>query len=136
MWAALKDLIKSQGSASVLLWVTHQSLVGKQRTEAAGEYPVELANIIAKNIVATWKRDVKLGVLETQVGREARRGIGAAEEVGVERGEEDQQPRSKENPSTWQWRGVNLWLMNFHPHQHTLQRNRERKKKTSDPWEE
>ena len=42
-------------------WVSHQSLVGKQRTEAAGEYPVELANIIiAKNIVATWKRTLSL----------------------------------------------------------------------------
>ena len=41
-------------------WVTHQSLVGKQCTEAAGEYPAELANIIAKNIVATWKRTLNL----------------------------------------------------------------------------
>ena len=41
-------------------WVVHETLVGKKRTEAAGEYPAELANIVAKNIVATWKRTLSL----------------------------------------------------------------------------
>ncbi len=41
-------------------WVTHETLVGKSKTEAAGEYPVELANVVAKNIVATWKRVLNL----------------------------------------------------------------------------
>ena len=41
-------------------WVKHRALVGKTRTEAAGEYPTELCEVIAKAVVATWKRVANL----------------------------------------------------------------------------
>ena len=37
-------------------WIKHVTLSGKARTEAAGEYPEELAAEVAKLVVLTWKR--------------------------------------------------------------------------------
>lgn len=37
-------------------WASHTSLKGKKLTEAAGEYPQELAGEVAKMIIMTWKR--------------------------------------------------------------------------------
>ena len=48
-------------------WVTHEALTGKNKTEAAGEYPAELANVVAKNIVATWKRVLNLEYWRHQI---------------------------------------------------------------------
>ena len=41
-------------------WVYHESLVGKSKTEAAGEYPQELCEEVAKLVVSVWKRILSL----------------------------------------------------------------------------
>ena len=41
-------------------WVTHISLVGKDLTEKAGAYPVELTDKVADMVVAVWRRTLNL----------------------------------------------------------------------------
>ena len=41
-------------------WVKHVPLIGKGRTEAAGAYPEDLANAVAKKVVEAWKRILNL----------------------------------------------------------------------------
>ena len=101
-------------------WVKHEALVGKKMTEAAGECPVELANIVAKNIVATWKRTLnlefwrhKMKVKEEEVSTLQKKWVENEEKrnqrlnqkrtihMGVERGEVmvDELPSSTTHPS-------------------------------------
>ena len=52
-------------------WVEHVPVVGKQNTEAAGAYPPELTDEIAKKVVNTWKRVLNLEWLRWQVSQRA-----------------------------------------------------------------
>ena len=47
-------------------WVEHVPLMGKQKTEAAGAYPEEPTDAVAKKIVETWKRVLNLEWLRYQ----------------------------------------------------------------------
>ena len=47
-------------------WV-HDPVVGKEKTEEAGEYPEELAALVAQQIVNVWKRVVNLEFLRRQM---------------------------------------------------------------------
>ena len=48
-------------------WVKHDALLGKAKTEEAGEYPDELAALVAQLIVDVWKRVVNLEFLRYQL---------------------------------------------------------------------
>ena len=106
-------------------WVKHEALVGKRMTEAAGEYPTELANMVAKNIVATWKRILslefwrhKMKVKEEEVSTLQKKWVENEEKrnqrlsqkrtihMAVERGEAmvDELPSSSTHPSKKQRR--------------------------------
>eukprot|EP00435_Cladocopium_sp_Y103_P055845 s804_g18.t1 len=52
-------------------WVEHVPLIGKQNTEAAGAYPEELTDEIAKKIVSAWKRVLNLEWLRFQMKQKA-----------------------------------------------------------------
>ncbi len=41
-------------------WVFHESLVGKEKTEASGEYPDLFCNEIAAKVIRAWKRTLNL----------------------------------------------------------------------------
>ena len=48
-------------------WVEHVPVVGKANTEAAGAYPEELTEAIAKKVIETWKRVLNLEWLRFQL---------------------------------------------------------------------
>ena len=48
-------------------WVVHESLVGKEKTEASGEYPDLLCNEIATKVIRAWKRTLNLEWWRNQV---------------------------------------------------------------------
>ncbi len=48
-------------------WVRHDPVIGKSKTEEAGEYPDELAALVAEQIVNIWKRVVNLEFLRYQM---------------------------------------------------------------------
>ena len=48
-------------------WVVHESLVGKEKTEASGEYPDLLCNEIAAKVIRAWKRTLNLEWWRNQV---------------------------------------------------------------------
>ena len=56
-WAGrLEGLERLRRACNCPKWAKHITLMGKAKTEAAGEYPEELATEVAKLIVMTWKR--------------------------------------------------------------------------------
>lgn len=56
-WAGkLEGLERLRRKCNCPRWARHITLMGKAKTEAAGEYPEELATEVAKLIVMTWKR--------------------------------------------------------------------------------
>ena len=56
-WAGrLEGLERLNRKCNCPSWASHTSLKGKRLTEAAGEYPQELAEEVAKLIILTWKR--------------------------------------------------------------------------------
>ena len=59
-WAAWQKFAKCPA------WVEHVPLMGKQKTEAAGAYPEEPTDAVAKKIVETWKRVLNLEWLRYQ----------------------------------------------------------------------
>ena len=52
-------------------WVEHVPVVSKQNTEAAGAYPQELTEEIARKVINTWKRVLNLEWLRWQVNQKA-----------------------------------------------------------------
>ena len=61
MWAGRLENLQSLGRACRCpAWVYHESLVGKSKAEAAGEYPQELCDEVAKLVVSVWKRILSL----------------------------------------------------------------------------
>ena len=52
-------------------WVKHVPLIGKGRTEAAGAYPEDLANAVAKKVVEAWKRILNLEWLRYHLQQES-----------------------------------------------------------------
>ena len=81
-------------------WVKHKTLIGKASTEAAGEYPVELCETIAKAVVAIWKRVANLEWWRYQVETKAGE-VGDLQKAWLENeskratGEEPERKRSR-----------------------------------------
>ena len=61
VWAGkLEDISKLQKVCLCPAWVSHLTLVGKDRTERAAEYTRELAEAVAVQVVAVWKKTLNL----------------------------------------------------------------------------